>query len=142
MGAIAYSSTTVAATRQARAGNDITAVYDSFTVAVALLTTDYITFNKCKIPIGATVLEVIISASASLAAASTIKLGDTSDDDRFIASATAFAAGAQDLIRLSLATGFLYTYTAEDYLRLTAVTMTTPTTATVVKACVLYTMQS
>ena len=132
-----YSASKVATTVQSRAGIDITSVTSSYTIAVALVTSDVI--QMCKIPAGATVQEVIFSGSASIGGTASLTIGDGADVDRFI-TATSFASAA--LARLNAHTGHGYTYTAEDTIDVAAASMATGTTAAVVTLTVIYTMQS
>jgi hypothetical protein len=132
-----YSASKVATTVQSRAGIDITSVTSSYTIAVALVTSDVI--QMCKIPAGATVQEVIFSGSASVGATASLSVGDGADTDRFI-TATSYAAAA--LTRTNAHTGHGYLYTTEDTIDVAAVSIVTGTTATVVTITVIYTMQS
>ena len=132
-----YTASKVATTVQSRAGVDITSVTASYTIAVALVTSDVI--QMCKVPAGATVQEVIFSCSASVGGTANLSIGDGGDTDRFI---TSTAHTAATLTRLNAHTGHGYLYTAEDTIDVAAVSIATGTTATVVTLTVIYTMQS
>lgn len=129
----------VASTVQARAGIDITSVTGSYSVSSNLAANDVI--QMVKIPAGATVLEIIASASASIGATATAEIGDGSDTDRFVTSGT-FGQGAASLTRLNAATGNGYTYTAEDTIDIKILTMATPATGATITLTAIYTMQS
>lgn len=133
-----FDSDKTVSTVQARGGIDITAVTGTYTVGANLSANDVI--QMVKIPAGATVLEVIASASASVAAISTGEVGDGGDTDRYILSGDIGKAGAS-LSRLNAATGHGYKYSSEDTIDIKFTVQTTPTTGAVLKLTAFYTMQ-
>jgi hypothetical protein len=134
-----YKADKAAATVQSRGGIDITSVTGTYTVSANLAASDVI--EMVKIPAGATVQEVIVSASASVAATSTGEVGDGADTDRFVASGS-IGGGAASLSRLNAATGHGYKYSDEDTIDIRFTVQTTPTTGAVLKLTAIYTMQS
>lgn len=132
-----YSASKVATTVQSRAGTDITSVTASYTIAVALVTSDVI--QLCKVPAGATIQEVIFSCSASVGATANLSIGDGNSTARFISST---AHTATTLTRLNAHIGHGYLYTVEDTIDVAAASIVTGTTGTVVTLTVVYTMQS
>lgn len=134
-----YKADKTATTVQARGGIDLTSVTGTYTVTANLAANDVI--EMVKIPAGATVQEVIVSASASVAATSTGEVGDGGDTDRYIASG-GIGSNAASLSRLNAATGHGYKYTSEDTIDIKFTTQTTPTTDAVLKLTAFYTMQS
>lgn len=134
-----YQADKTATTVQARGGIDLTSVTGTYTVAANLAANDVI--EMVKVPAGATVQEVIVSASASVAATSTGQVGDGSDTDRYVTSG-AIGGGAASLSRLNAATGHGFKYTADDTIDILFTVQTTPTTGAVLKLTAFYTMQS
>lgn len=134
-----YKADKTQSTVQARGGIDITSITGTFTVSANLGANDVV--EMVKIPKGATVQEVIVSASASVAATSTGEVGDGDDTDRYVSSGS-IGQGAASLSRLNNAAGHGYTYTAEDTIDIKFTTQTTPTTGAVLKLTAIYTMQS
>lgn len=138
-----YSASKVASTVQARAGIEITGVFSQFTIAVALVTGDIV--QMLKVPAGATILEIVASASASVAGTAQLEVGDAGDDNRYLAGASAWtASGAGSIARLgtgALTTAFGYTYTAADIISIKALSITTGATAAILTLNVIYTMQ-
>lgn len=133
-----FTADKVATTIMSRAGIDVTCVTGTYTVAANLGASDII--QMVKVPKGATVVEVVASTSASIAATSTCEFGDGGDTDRFIASG-GFGSGAAALSRLNAATGHGYTYTDEDTIDFKTTVQTTPTTGAVIKLTAIYQMQ-
>lgn len=134
-----FQADKTAATVQARGGIDLTSVTGTYTVGANLAANDVI--EMVKIPAGATVQEVIVSASASVAATSTGQVGDGADTDRYVTSG-AIGSGAASLSRLNAATGHGYKYTSDDTIDIVFTVQTTPTTGAVLKLTAFYTMQS
>ena len=130
-----YSSSKVATTVQAKAGVDIISVTGSYTIVTALVTSDII--QMVKLPKGVTVQEVICSGSASVGATAALTVGDTGNNARYITS-TSFAASA--LARTNAHTGHGYLTTADGTVDITAGTMATGTTGTVLTLTVIYTI--
>lgn len=124
----------------ARANLGVVAVRPTFTIAVALVTSD--TVQMCKIPKGAVVLEIIGNASASVAATAQLEVGDSGDDNRYLAGASAWtASGAGSTVRMgggALTTAFAYQYTADDILSIKALSITTGATTAVLTLVVIY----
>ena len=133
-----YQSDKTVSTVIARSGLDITSVTGTYTVSANLAANDVI--EMVKIPARATVQEVIVSASASVAATSTGEVGDGSDTDRYVASGS-IGGGAATLGRLNAATGHGYTYTSDDTIDIKFTVQTTPTTGAVLKLTAIYTLQ-
>lgn len=133
-----YTSDKTVSTVQARGGVDLTSVTGTYTVSANLAANDVI--QMVKIPAGATVQEVIVSASASVAATSTGEVGDGDDTDRFVASGS-IGGGAASLGRLNAATGHGYKYSSEDTIDIKFTVQTTPTTGAVLKLTAFYTLQ-
>lgn len=130
-----YTNTTkVSSGVPVKAGTDIISVTGSYTVAVALVTNDII--EMVKLPKGVTVQEVIFSSSASVGGTANLTIGDTGDADRFITS-TAFTAAA--LARLNAHTGHGFVTTADTTISVTAASIATGTTGTVLTLTVIYT---
>lgn len=134
-----FTSDKTVSTVQARGGIDITSVTGTYTVSANLAANDII--QMVKVPKGATVQELIVSASASVAATSTGEVGDGGDTDRFVSSGS-IGGGAASLSRLNAATGHGYTYTDEDTIDIKFTVQTTPTTGAVLKLTAIYTLQS
>jgi hypothetical protein len=136
-----YYSDKITAGAQPRADIGITSVTGSFTIAVAPVTGDI--FQMVKIPKGATVLEIVASASASVAGTAQLEVGDAGDDNRYLAGASAWtASGAGSVARMgtgALLTAFGYTYTADDIISIKALSITTGATAAVLTLTVIYT---
>lgn len=133
-----YRTPGVAATAQARAGIDLTSQTQSLTIGTNLLASDIL--EMVKVPAGATIQEIVLSTTASLGATSTVEIGDGGDTDRFFAAAN-FGNGAAGLVRLGVAAGHGYKYTAEDTIDVKIATNATPATGAVVTMTVFYTMQ-
>ena len=134
-----YQSDKTVSTVQARGGIDITSVTGTFTVSANLAANDVV--EMVKIPKDATVQEVIVSSSASVAATSTGEVGDGADTDRFVTSGS-IGGGAASLSRLNAATGHGYKYSAEDTIDIKFTVQTTPTTGAVLKLTAIYTLQA
>lgn len=134
-----YQSDKTVSTVMARGGLDVTSITGTFTVSANLAANDVI--EMVKVPKDATVLELIVSASASVAATSTGEVGDGGDTDRFVTSGS-IGGGAASLGRLNAATGHGYKYTSEDTIDIKFTTQTTPTTGAVLKLTAIYTLQS
>ena len=134
-----FQSDKTVSTVQARNGLDITSVTGTFTVSANLAANDVL--EMVKIPARATVQEIIVSSSASIAATSPGEVGDGADTDRFITSG-AIGSGAASLGRLNAATGHGYTYTSDDTIDIKFTVQTTPTTGAVIKLTAIYTLQS
>lgn len=134
-----YRANKVASTVQARGGIDLTSVTGELTVSTNLAANDIL--EMVKIPAGATVQELIVSVSASVASTATAVVGDGADTDRFITSG-ALGQGAASLVRLNAATGHGYLYTAEDTIDIVYTAITTPATGAVIRLTAFYTMQS
>lgn len=103
----------VASTVQARAGLDITSVTATYTQSAAFVVNDVV--QMVKVPMGATILEVILSTTdldTDATPAIVLEVGDGGDVDRYIAGSTVGQAGG--LVRLSAHGGHGYTYTADD----------------------------
>jgi hypothetical protein len=133
-----YRANAVASTVQPRGGISIESVTSTFTVAVGLVAND--TIALCKVPKDAVIQEVILSCSGSLGATLTGRLGDSGDDDRYIAAGT-FGQGAASLKRLDAVAGHGYQYAADGELLLTINTAATPTTGEVITCSVIYSNQ-
>lgn len=131
-----FQSSGVASTVQARGGIDITSVTRQFTVSSNLTTNDVI--EMVKIPAGATVLDVILSSSASVGSTGNLAVGDGGDTDRFITS-TAFTAAA--FARMNSHAGHGHRYTADDTIDILAASIATPATGAVLRLTVQYTFQ-
>lgn len=130
-------SITAGALVQPRTPVDITSFTDSITVSVALVTADTIILGK--LPANSTVQEIILTNTASLGATANIIVGDAGVTNRYITT-TALTAAA--VTRLNNPVGHGYTNTADTSLLLTASSIATGTTGTVVKVTVIYTMNS
>lgn len=144
--ATTYSSSKVAATVQARAGIDITAAYMTYEAAVALVIDDII--QMVKVPLGATVLELILSVDdLDGGSALVLDVGDGADDDRYILGTTIGQGGGT--VRLgsgvtgAAAAGALnYAYTAEDTIDVHVDTAPASVGTGTVALAVIYTMNS
>lgn len=131
-----FTSSKVAASVMARGDIDITSVTAEFAIPTGFATNDVV--EMVKVPVGATVLEVLASSSAGVGATANLAVGDGGDTDRYITS-TAFTAAA--LTRLNAHTGHGYRYTADDTIDILAASIATPTVGTVVRLTVIYTFQ-
>jgi hypothetical protein len=134
-----FQSDKTVSTVQARNGIDITSVTGTFTVAANLAANDIV--EMVKIPARAIVQEIIVSASASVAATSTGEVGDGADTDRYVTTG-AIGSGAASLGRLNAATGHGFTYTSDDTIDIKFTVQTTPTTGAVLKLTAIYTLQA
>lgn len=144
--ATTYSSSKVAATVQARSGIDITAVYMTYEASVALVIDDII--QMVKVPLGATVLELILSVD-DLDTGSTLVLdvGDGSDDDRYILGSTIGQGGGtvrlgSGITGATAANALNYAYTAEDTIDVHVDTAPAGGGTGTVALAVIYTMNS
>lgn len=125
---------------QPRAGNDITAVWESYTLASATLND---TYTMCKIPAGATVLDVVFSsADVDSNGTPTVKfdVGDSGSATRFISATTVGQAGG--VARMDQAGGHLKTYTADDTVIVKINTASATFQAGAIKVGVIYSMQT
>lgn len=107
----------VASTVMSRAGNDLTAVFATYTLSAALALNDVI--QMVKVPSGATILDMTLtSTDVDTNGTPTIVLdvGDGSDTDRFIDGTTIGQTGGTVRIGqgITTATHIGYNYTAED----------------------------
>lgn len=134
-----YSSSGVASTVQPRASLETVTVSRSYTVSSNLATSDVI--QMVKIPAGATIIDLIASASASVGATASATVGDGNDVDRFI-TASQLGQGAAQLVAMNAATGHGYKYTADDTIDIRYASVATPATGAVLTLTVTYTMQA
>lgn len=132
-----FTASKVASTAMARAGVQTITQTSNYTVVTNLTTAD--TIQMLKIPAGATIQEVIFSATASVGSTGSLSVGDGGATARFLASA-AYTAAA--LNRLGVAAGHGYVYTAADTIDVTAVSIATPVTGAILTLTVIYTLQS
>jgi hypothetical protein len=124
---------------QPRAGNDITAVYESYTLASATLND---TYTMCKIPAGATILDVVLSSDdVDTNGTPTVKydVGDSGSATRFISATTIGQAGG--VARMDQKGGHLKAYTADDTVIVKINTAAATFAAGTIRVGVLYTMQ-
>jgi hypothetical protein len=137
MANVGLSSDKYASTIPSRAGLGVTSITATVTTTGAVATGD--TFYMCKMPTGATVLEVIAVTSASWGTTVPVNVGDSGDADRYIA-AVDFGGGAVKSLSNKPAT-YPYTYTADDYILVTLGTVSSGASAgPTMTVTVLYTM--
>lgn len=98
---------------QPKAGIDLCVAYGTYEIAAALVANDVI--KLCKIPAGATALDVVVGAD-DLDSATTLVLdvGDTGDAERFIANSD--LGQSAGIARMAVMKGFLHKYASDDYL--------------------------
>jgi hypothetical protein len=137
----------VASTVQARAGTDITAVFETYSLSAALALNDVI--QMVKIPAGATVLDLTIACDdldSNGTPTIVLDVGDGDDTDRFIDGSTIGQAGGSAKLGAGVATGnaaFNYTYTTADTIDvLVQAGPATGATSGQITMSVIYTMQS
>lgn len=133
-----YSNRTEVATAAqvipARVNLGVVSEIATFTVVAGLATADVI--QMVKVRTGFKLLELCLTANASVAATASLSLGDGGDVDRFIL-ATSYA-GAGTLTRLNApVTGPGYTYTADDTIDITCASIATPVAGTIITLVVL-----
>lgn len=119
----------------------------SITIGTALATNDII--QLVTIPAGATILDGLIASGGTQGANSdsTFKVGDGSDDDRFLTTTQGIVlrsgGGTSRFNPTAVLTGVNYTYTSEDTIDLTVAAQGTgQTTGGYIKGYVLYAMGS
>lgn len=132
-----YSTEATGTLVQARAGDDITSQTKSFVIPTGFVTSDII--PMIKIPVNATVLEVILTSSASVGATSNLTVGDGGLATRYITS-TAFTSSVT--ARLNNHLGHGYKYTVEDTIDVFALSIATPIPGTVITLTAIYTLQT
>jgi hypothetical protein len=124
-----------------RANIGETWAWETYTVAAALVVNDVI--QMVKIPAGATILDVVLSASdldTGTSAAIVLDVGDDGDTDRFIDGSTAGQAGG--VTHLNNRAGHCYTYTADNTIDvLVQVAPATGATSGTIALGVCYTME-
>jgi hypothetical protein len=130
-----YQTTRISASKPARANVNINQIVESLTVSVALVTNDLIEF--ATVPKNAIITDLRIGASASLGGTASMIVGDAGDPDRLLTSTAMTAAG---VFRLNAATGLGYRYSAETKLYMTASSIATGTTGTVLTFVLQYQM--
>lgn len=138
----------VAASYQARAGIDLTAVTASYSLSAALALNDVI--QMVKIPKDATVLEVILACDdldTGGSPAIVLDVGDGGDTDRFIDGATIGQTGGYVRLGQGITTagdaGAAYKYTEEDTIDvLVQAGPQTGATSGTLTLTVFYTMQT
>ncbi len=120
----------------------VNAVHATFTVASNLTTGD--TIEMFRIPAGATIVHMVANASASVGQTGQLEVGDSGDDNRYIAGATGWAASGAAALAYRGAgnptTAFAKTYTADDVISIKALSIATPATGAVLTLDVIYTM--
>lgn len=125
----------------ARANIAETWAWETHPVTAALVANDVI--RMVKVPAGATVLDVVLSATdldTGTSAAIVLDVGDDGDTDRFIDGATVGQAGG--VAHLNNQAGHCYTYTADNTIDvLVQVAPTTGATSGTIRLGVCYTME-
>lgn len=134
-----YTSSGVASSVPARGGIETITVSRSYSVTSNLASSDVI--QMVKIPKGATIIDLIASASASVGATASATVGDGGDVDRFI-TASQLGQGAAQLVAMNAPTGHGYTYTDDDTIDIRYSSIATAATGAVLRVTVVYTMQS
>lgn len=144
--ATTYSSSKVAATVPARAGIDITAAYMTYEASVALVLDDIV--QLVKVPLGATVLEIVLSVDdMDGGSALVLDVGDGNDDDRYILGSTIGQGGGtvrlgSGITGATAAAALNYAYTAEDTIDLHVDTAPASVGTGTIAIAVIYTMNS
>lgn len=107
--------------------------YDSYEASSLAAGSD---ISVARLPKGAKVYDVIVHFDA-LGASTTIKVGDSADDDRYIAATATTSAGQMSMSQEGAIAGFGYEQTAE-----TDIILTTAGTATgTIKCAVIYSVE-
>lgn len=137
-------SCTAATARPARAGIGPEWVYDVFEASVALVIDDII--QMVPVPLGATVLEVILSVDdLDSGAALVLDVGDGDDDDRYILGSTIGQTGGTVRLGSGIAANGAncqaYEYTAEDTIDIHVDTAPAGGGTGTLRLAVCYTMQ-
>lgn len=144
--ATTYSDVKVASTYQARAGIDICSVWCIYEAAVALVIDDII--QMVKVPLGATILDIILSVDdMDGGSALVLDVGDGNDDDRYILGTTIGQGGGtvrlgQGITGAAAANALNYTYTAEDTIDVHVDTAPASVGTGTIALAVIYTMQA
>jgi len=125
------SATKAGITKAVHAGLNVVSV--NYTVAASLSAGD--TIVCCGIPKGAVVHDVAIAGGSG---ACTVDLGDSNDDDRYVAAES--ASVANPVVRSSTLGGLNYEYTADDNLIITVDAVATGTATGVFKLSVAYSL--
>ena len=126
---------------QPRAGIGLCSVSGSYTMLAAFLDEDIVHLGK--MPKGATLLEVILDVPALTDQADvTWDLGDSDSSGRFITAGTAGRSSAGAIVRLTLAGGSQYVYTADNTIQFKIKTVPGATAVTdgTIKLTAIYTM--
>ena len=140
--ATTFTADKVASTVQSRAGDDITAVYSTYAITAAFVINDVV--QMCKVPAGATILEVTLGVDAlDTSTGVVVAVGDGSTADRFITASTIGRSSANGIVRTNNRLGTNYLYTAEDTIDFKVTTAATGTASTSgnIDVTVIYTMQ-
>jgi len=142
--ATTYTADKVASTVQARAGTDLTCVYSTYEATTKLIINDVI--QMCKVPAGATVVEVVLSCDdldTSATPAAVLAVGDGDDVDRYIKDSTIGQTGGT--VRLGsgivIADCLGYEYTAADTIDVKITTAPAAGGTGTITLAVFYTMQ-
>ena len=107
--------------------------YDSYEASSLAAGSD---ISVARLPKGAKVYDVIVHFDA-LGSGTTLKVGDSADDDRYIAATATTSAGQMSMSQEGAIAGFGYEQTAE-----TDIILTTAGTATgTIKCAVIYSVE-
>lgn len=138
--ATTFATSKVATTVMPRAGLGVQSVSVTHEITAALVVNDVI--QMVKMPIGATILEVILGTDdldSDGSPAIVLEVGDATTVGRFIAGSTVAQAGG--VVRLGVIDGMHYTYTAEDTIDVKVSTApATGATSGGISLTVIYTM--
>jgi hypothetical protein len=112
-------------------------VVSTFTIPTGFATADIV--EMVKIPAGAIILDLVLASNAAVGSTANLSVGDGGAAARFLASTAHTAATAT---RMSIPAVFGYTYSADDTVDVTAVSIATPTVGTVLTLILRYTMNA
>lgn len=134
-----FYSDHVASGVQARAGTGVNCVVATCAVPNTLAAADIL--EMVRIPVGATIIDVLLSSTdieTHGTPAILLEVGDDGDTDRFIAGSTAGQAGT--ITKISNIAGVGYKYTANNTIDVKVATVASTPAAGTVKLVVTYHM--